>query len=322
MLPESNQPSWRPSASLAAAKQRAHFLSLIREFFRERGVLEVTTQLLSHTAPTAPYIEPLAAFDLNNKDKIWYLHTSPEYMMKRLLADWRQCIYQIAPVFRAGEIGSMHNLEFTMLEWYRIGYSERDLALETIELLRLILQPNTVKEISYWDLLQLKLNIKPADSSCDIQNKLSHVGVELSRGFDLPQTEALLDIALDYVISSWPKDEMVIVYDFPKEQAALARLDKITNLAARFEIFYRGLELANGYHELTCPKEHLKRFKLENKTRAKSGRNTFPPDLELIQALEHGLPDCAGVAVGIDRVLMLANNYSTIQDVVNFPINL
>lgn len=317
--------SWRPSASIKNLQTRAYILKLIRDFFYARGVLEVETPLMCHTSVTDPFIQSIPAlFQAHPKENElrYYLQTSPEYAMKRLLAAGSGDIYQICKAFRQGEIGRFHNPEFTMMEWYRIGFTHHALMDEMDELLQSILKTPAAERKSYTSLFQQSLHFNPHQVSlselktCAAAN---HIAVE----GDITDKDTWLNLLMTHCIEPHlGKDKPCFIYDFPTSQAALARIyPGDPPVAARFEVYFRGIELANGFHELQDATEQRRRFEKNLLERQELGLFTLPIDELFLSALNHGLPDCAGVALGIDRLIMLAQNSPSIVDVLSFDFS-
>ncbi len=314
---------WRPSSSMVHLRLRAEIIAQIREFFRQRHVLEVDTPSLSHATVTDPHVigipavfKPIGAHD----EEIVYLQTSPEYAMKRLLAAGSGSIFQLSKAFRQGEIGRYHNPEFTMLEWYRPGFDHHALMNEMDELLQLVLKVKAAERLSYAAAFEKFLGINPhlATSAelaaCAQQQNLSFAATaETQRNF-------WLDLLLTHCIEPHiGKDVPVFLYDFPVSQAALAKIrPEQPPVASRFEVYFKGVELANGFHELQDAKEQRKRFEQDLEFRQESGISPVPVDEYFIAALEHGFPDCAGVALGVDRLIMLALKMNAISEVISF----
>lgn len=299
--------SWRPSASLETLKARAELLARTRTFFAARGVLEVDTPVLSVHATVDFHID-----SLRTTDGRW-LQTSPEFAMKRLLAAGSGPIWQLCHVFRAGDLGRHHNPEFLMLEWYRPGFDHHRLMDEIVELLIVlgVAPAGTVDRVSYRQAWLEHAGIDPfAASMAELVRALSarHDPPADARDFD---RDAWLDFGMGFVVG--PKlapAAPCFIYDFPASQAALARVRPARSrdepaLAERFELFWKGQELANGFHELGDPAEQCARFEADRERRRAAGREAPPYDANLIEALKAGLPDCAGVALGVDRLLML-----------------
>lgn len=301
---------------------RAALLRRVREFFTRRGVLEVDTPAVSRAGAPDLHLNSLAT---RINGQLRFLHTSPEYPMKRLLAAGYGDIYQICKVFRDGESGRHHNPEFTLLEWYREGYDHHRLMDEVAQLITLLLASSRTllppQYFTYEQAFVLYAGLDPHRASdADIQTRARRAGLD-SREIDR-------DTALDYLAGEvvYPrlgKDRLTFVYDFPASQAALARIAPGNPpLARRFEAFLDGMELANGFHELLDAAEQRARFERDNVERQKRGLPEMPLDENLLAALKAGMPDCAGVAVGFDRLVMLAAGVDTIGQVIAFPADL
>lgn len=323
---------WRPTATLEVLRLRARLLERIRGFFSERGVLEVETPVLSAAAATEPalaslvtrYLGPLFPHGQN-----FYLHTSPEFPMKRLLAAGSGSIYQICRVFRDGEAGRLHNPEFTLLEWYRVGFDHRRLMDETNDLVMGLLAPTMTldppERLSYREAFRLHAGLDPHTAAAGdfLAAAETH---DISASLDLfahGDLSTLRDLLLTHVVE--PKlgqGRLTFIYDYPVSQASLARIQPgEPPLAARFELYLHGVELANGFHELTDPDEQRLRLERQIHARAANGLPIVPMDKRLLDALTHGLPDCAGVALGFDRLAMLAAGAHTIADAIAFPVD-
>jgi lysyl-tRNA synthetase class 2 len=297
------------SGSLEALRKRAGLLARIRAFFAARGVLEVETPALSPAGVSDLALDSVMATARSLGPIPLYLHTSPEYAMKRLLAAGSGDIYQICRVFRDDELGRWHQPEFTLLEWYRIGFDDALLMDEVEALLRNALADDGTKwcseRIRYSDALARALGADAGASTVTLAASLAERGVDVPQGLG---HDALLDLAFaSVVVPSFAADTLTFVCDYPASQAALARLKRGTpTVAARFEVFARGIELANGFHELTDAVEQRRRFEKEIDARRRVGRHVPPLDEAFLDALERGVPDCAGVAVGLDRLVALA----------------
>lgn len=318
------QISWQPSASFDSLRQRAAIIARIRHFFAERNVLEVDTQLLSHATVTDPYVVGIPAIFKeigSSTEKIVYLQTSPEYAMKRLLAAGSGSIYQICKAFRQGEVGKVHNPEFTMLEWYHLGFDHHQLMDEMDELLQLVLNTEPAERLSYFEAFKKFINIDPHQAGSDelaecVKNYL--ISIEKS------DRNTYLDLLLTHCIEPHiGKERPVFLYDFPVSQAALAKIRHEENppVASRFEVYFKGVELANGFHELQDADEQRKRFQNDLAYRAKNNMALVPVDELFLAALQNGMPDCAGVALGIDRLVMLALKQEKIKDVLSFAFD-
>jgi lysyl-tRNA synthetase class 2 len=313
--------NWKPTATRDALEARARLLTRARRFFAERGILEVETPVLSSAAVSDPQLESLST-RIKGLRQNFYLQTSPEYAMKRLLASGSGDIFQICKVFRDGERGTWHNPEFTMLEWYRVGFDERALMREIEELLQTLL-PGTyaAERLSYADAMQFYAGVDPFVASADElkaaveKNEINYHG-QLER-------DALLDLLMGFVVG--PKlglERPTFICDYPSSQAALARLKPGSpEVAARFELYLGGVELANGFHELGDAREQRARFDQDVRTRARRAQARAPIDENLLAALGSGLPDCAGVALGVDRLIAVAFKATRLSQVMSFTID-
>jgi lysyl-tRNA synthetase class 2 len=315
--------TWRPTARLAALRQRASALRRTRDFFEVRKILEVETPALVN-APVSDVNLGSVRVEVPGRDVPLFLHTSPEYAMKRLLASGSGDIYQICHVFRAFERGRQHNPEFTMLEWYRLGFTLEDLMNEVADLVRELLgAPQLpVEFVSYREAFQRHAGFDPLDADlAELQSAALALGLAADHAREAGRDELLDLIVGSRVGPALGKDSLTFLHRYPASQAALARLDADDpRVALRFELYHRGVELANGYHELSSGAEQRQRFGADQQARKARGLDTFALDTRLLCALDAGLPDCAGVALGFDRVLMLANDASSIDDVIAFPI--
>lgn len=318
---------WRPSVSLDILKRRAQLLADVRLFFAQKKVLEVETPILSLAAPTAPYLDSFKTdyIPIGTTDRqAYYLQTSPEFAMKRLLAAGSGSIYQIAKVFRNGERGKQHSPEFTMLEWYRLALTLEQLMDEVTELLMSVAVFKTAIRLSYSAVFCQYLDIDLFDCSDEALKRaaLEHIP-SLSDGFELDR-DGWLELLMSQVIEPKLTDlgQPVFIYDFPASQAQLAKVktdEQGRQVAARFELYAGGLELANGYDELMDVDELKHRFEQDNQQRLVLDKPVMPMDRYLLKAMENGLPQCTGVALGIDRLLMLVLGEQSIDDVQNRP---
>ena len=297
-------------------RARARLYSEVREFFRVRGVLEVETPVINRTTATDPHIDSIQV-TCNGRHQ--FLHTSPEYAMKGLLASLRCDIYQLCKVFRDGESGRLHHQEFTMLEWYRMGWSYRDLMMEVDDLIRHLLHDKfrleTAELIPYQEIFQRYCALDPwSAGEDDYSAACRKAGLTSVTRLSIEAYQSLL---LDHIIAAQlPADHLIFVHDFPPDQASLARIND-QGRAERFELYIAGLELANGYQELVDASEQRRRFNADNERRKVLGKAQLAPDNALISALEYGLPDCAGVALGMDRLLMLATGVDDIRKLLD-----
>ncbi len=284
--------------------------------------MEVETPVLSQASVTDPHIQSLETrLHLSDcsSSNVLYLQTSPEFHMKRLLCAGSGPIYQISRVFRNGESGRFHNPEFTLLEWYRPGYDHYDLMDELGELLAgLGLVVNG--RIPYADVFMDATGLDPHSVTVKALGKLAR---ERGLASDNKDRCELLDFIFSHcVVPELETKGIVFIYDFPEPQAALAKLtDSCPARAERFELFVYGIEVANGFHELCDAEEQLMRFEGDLQRRSEAGKKPCPVDMNLIAALKSGLPPCAGVAVGIDRLLMVLNDARHIDDVIAFPVD-
>jgi len=309
---------WPPSAGLGALRERARLLALSREFFAERGVLEVETPAMAHAGASDVHIASLAT--VSQDGRRLYLQTSPEFAMKRLLAAGSGPIYQVCRAFRDGESGPLHNLEFTLLEWYRPGFDEHALMDELDDLLsRLLGTRSSKRRMTYRQACVELGGFDPFEASTPVLREHAD-----ARGLRVPRDDpGERDLLLDFLFSRVVQPALegrVFVYDYPASQAALARVRASQPpVAARFELFVDGIEIANGYHELADAVELRRRFNADGRARESRGLEQMPMDERLIAALDHGLPDCSGVAVGLDRLFMIATGQTSIESVIAFP---
>ena len=317
------QMPWQPSASIGNLRLRAEILKKIRDFFAAKGVMEVETPLMCHTSVTDPFIRSIHALfqtEPHKRKQRYYLQTSPEYAMKRLLAAGIGPIYQIGKAFRQGEIGRLHNPEFTMLEWYRPGFNHHDLMNEMDELLQLVLNSAPAERKSYGELFQSVLNINPHEATIDELAECA-ANHQISVHGEIDDCDTWLHLLMAHCLE--PKlgldNKPCFIYDFPASQAALAKIQPGTpRVASRFEVYVNGIELANGFHELQDANEQRLRFDKNLAERKRLDLPNMPIDEYFLAALEHGLPDCAGVALGVDRLVMIATKSHKIAEVMSF----
>jgi len=321
---------WRPSATLEVLRLRARMLTGIRAFFAERGVLEVETPCLSSAATPDPallsfttrYTGPLFP-----QGQALYLHTSPEFPMKRLLAAGSGSIYQICKVFRDGEAGRNHNPEFTLLEWYRTGFDTAQLMTEVDALVQQLLGAHmslaASEKLSYREAFQRHADIDPHTATAQefAQTARAHE-IHAPPGMLAHQDVSIWrDLLLTHLIEPrLGQGRLTFLYDYPAAQASLARVRPGNPpLAERFELYLHGTELANGFHELADASEQRTRFERQLHTRAAEHLPALPLDENLLAALASGLPDCSGVALGFDRLAMLAAGAKSLREVITFP---
>ncbi len=326
MTEQNSQSNWQPSAVIATLKKRAQLIRSIREFFYRKDVLEVDTPALSHATVTDQHLHSFCTrFDnpMSPNTTELFLQTSPEFAMKRLLCAGSGSIYQICKSFRNEEAGRFHNPEFTMLEWYRVGYDHHGLMTEVDELIQLILKTEPAERMTYQQAFLQHLNCDPLTASLDELRALaSRYGYQDIAANESSKDTLMMLLFSQHIEPHIGQDRPCLVYEFPASQAALAKISKDNPLVAeRFELYFKGIELANGFHELSDAKEQRRRFEHDNQTRLSQGLQSMPLDKNLIAALEHGLPECAGVALGIDRLLMLALNCDSIDQVTAFEYN-
>lgn len=312
--------TWRPNSPVEAAIARAGMLQSLRDFFAQRNVLEVSTPTMSSHTATEPNIESIVA---NWSDRDLFLQTSPEHHMKRLLAAGYPDIYQVCSVFRDGESGRHHMPEFTMLEWYRLGLGLPEIIEETTTLVAGLLRNKNLDQspllISYSDAFQNALSLDPL--TADVASLAEAVNADdqlrKSLGNNL---DAWLDLAMASAVAvTFAADRLTAVYHYPRSQAALARIcPENDRVADRFELYCGSIELANGFVELTDGNEQRMRFQADQEARKESGRKHIEIDELLIDALQEGMPPSAGVALGIDRLLMLDQGQDDIHAVVTF----
>ena len=315
---------WQPTATFDALRLRAGFNRLVREFFHARDVLEVETPVMSLAGNTEPNIASFALEFSGRTDgapRRRWLRTSPEFALKRLLAAGIGDCYELGRVFRDGEAGGRHNPEFTMLEWYRIGWDHLRLLDETVGLVRaalaLVGRDAAPVVTTFRDLYWRQLQLDPL--TADIQTLRSALG-EVRIDPDGLTRDDWLDLLMTHRLQPLFGDDVLLaVHDWPASQAALARIrDGDPPVAERFELYLGPLELANGYHELCDAGEQRARFERDGSVRAQRRLPSIPMDAALLAALEHGLPACAGVALGVDRLLMALLGTPRIADVLAF----
>ncbi len=315
---------WQPTASINNLQRRAEILRAIREFFYQRQVLEVETPVLGKATIPDPTILSIPAefTPLGSKNsESCYLQTSPEFFMKRLLAAGSGSIYQISKAFRDGEAGRLHNPEFTLLEWYRVGWEFHELMVEVDELLQALLNSQPADSISYQNIFLNYLAIDPLVADMDqLQQCAQQQGITIES--DLTRDDWLNLLFSHYIEPKIGLEKPLFVYHYPASQAALAKLSQQdSRVAERFEFFYRGYELANGFGELGDFSEQRQRFEAELELRTKKGLQQVPLDEKFLASLEADFPFCSGVAMGVDRLVMLALNVNTIAEGLAFDFD-
>lgn len=320
--------TFQPTCDLEALKARAKMYQRIRQFFAERDVMEVETPILSQAGVTDVHLASVPALrHVNGQQHTHYLQTSPEFPMKRLLASGSGAIFQICKVFRDDEHGRKHNSEFTMLEWYRPTFSLSDLMHETSVLLNVCLAERFSElrpmVLSYKHAFQDRLDINPLQATLEqLKETARRVGLNLDLGDD---RLAYMDLLFSHMVEpSLGFDTPVFLTDFPPEMASLAKVktdEDGEQVAARFEVYIEGLELANAYDELVDADVLRQRFTTDNAERAAQGLTVMPIDEHLLAALPH-MPECSGIALGIDRLLMVAQNKLKLEQVITFPADI
>lgn len=319
---------WRPTAPLDNLRRRAELLAATREFFARRGVLEVETPLLAQAPVPDVHLDSFAVpvgGGGSEPETLW-LQTSPEYAMKRLLAAGSGPIFQICRAFRRGEVGRRHNPEFTLLEWYRPGFDHHALMDEVEAYLQATLGSGPAERRTYGEAFEEALGIDPHSASeDDLATAAKEAGIDAPPDLDRDGwLHLLLAEAVEPGLGRGPESSLrpTFLYDFPASQAALARIRRDPGrppVAERFEVFVEGVELANGFHELTDAAEQRGRFERDLEARKAAGKPQVPLDERFLAALEAGMPPCAGVALGFDRLVMLALGTDDLADVLPFP---
>lgn len=313
---------WRPTASLETLRLRAGLLARVRRYFADTGAFEVETPVMVQAAVTDVHLESLEVRRADGS-RAGFLHTSPEYAMKRLLCAGAPDIYQVAHVFREGERGRRHNPEFTMVEWYRLGIDHHALMDDVEHLLRALLEPHrpvaATRRVTYAEAFRDTLDLDPLACSTEQLRETLRAQRESVPDSIADERDGLLDLAMSTLVApSFPADRITFLHDFPASQAALAQVRG--PVASRFEAFWGGLELANGFHELGDASEQAARFGADRLERARRGQPDREPDELFLAALRSALPPCAGVALGFDRVVMIAVGAGSIDEVLAFPV--
>ncbi|MGM0526298.1 MAG: elongation factor P--(R)-beta-lysine ligase [Pseudomonadota bacterium] len=322
-----NDKNWRSPATLDALRYRATLMRQVRQFFEQRDVLEVDTPVLARAGVTDVYLENLTSqltAGPDGKPLILHLQTSPEFALKRLIAQYHIDVYQLSHVFRDDEIGRFHNPEFSLLEWYRLGFDTQQLISEISELLTETTAAPPVQALSYQQAFKQYCKADPltTEGIAAIHRQLLARGETRQWMQHETDTDTILQVAFNLLVEpSLDKNIPIAITHFPASQAALAQLSEDDpRVAHRFEIYYQGVELANGYKELTDATVQQQRFEHDNRRREEQGKPIKPLDFALIKALKHGLPSCSGVALGFDRLLMIALGAEHIKEVLPFSI--
>ncbi len=318
---------WQPTISLERLQHRARLLEKIRIFFKNRQILEVDTPILSQSTVTDPYLQSFSTIYQVSKDsktQKLYLQTSPEFLMKRLLAAGSGPIYQIAHAFRNdGERGRWHNPEFTLLEWYRPGFNLSQLMDETDDFLQTILECDPAIRLTYQQIFEEMIGIDPHQASLSTLIKIAKdQNIHLHNEKTLTNKDSWLQLILDNIMQQKAySGRPIFIYDFPASQACLAQIrDGNPNVAERVEVYLQGIELANGFYELTDVVEQKKRFLKDVEQRKQQDLEFVPISESLLGALAQGLPVCSGIAFGIDRLIALCLHVKQLEEIMTFPI--
>lgn len=326
LFQQPKQPAkYAPSMSLEMAVKRSDMLATIRQFFRDREVLEVQTPLMSQAGNTDVFV-PSVSTNVTVQDKpvTYYLHTSPEFAMKRMLASWQVPIYQICPVFRDNEVGSRHNIEFTMLEWYRPGFSLDELGAELAELLSAVFGHQLMlTHYRYAEAFKEHVGVHPLSSSCEV---LASIAADKGLGnIDLGEDhQGWLDMLFSHLVEPHLGHDLpTLITDYPPATAALAKIEKDSEgheVARRFELYIDGIEIANAYDELADGEALKARFIQDNQQRQSRGLAEMPIDEHLLAACDE-MPACSGIALGIDRLLMVLTGAKRMEEVIGFGVD-
>ncbi len=317
---------WQPACDLKQLRERARLLRIIRRFFYQRNVLEVETPLLSSATGTDPHLDFFSSYyHCAPENQEMFLQTSPEFAMKRLLAAGSGSIFQVCKAFRNGESGRLHNPEFTILEWYRVDFNLDQLMNEVVELVSEIMPEalTSVHKVSYVEVFKQYTRLDPL-----VFCKQSYTEYALNN--NLPDAPAIcaddhatwLDFLFSYIVQPELEQQfLTLVYGYPAIQSSLARINQHNpTLADRFEVFIKGVEIANGFFELADADEQEQRFDREQQQRLDKKLPPVAKDEKFLQALRSGLPDCSGVAIGLDRLLLVLSNAEDLSDVIAFPL--
>lgn len=310
---------WTPSASLDMLRKRAQFMASLRQFFINKGYLEVETPIMAQYGVTDPYLENIQA---QFRGQNFALQTSPEYHMKRLLAAGSGPIFQLARVLRDDELGRWHNPEFTLLEWYQLAVDHHALLDEVDDLLQSVAGCLPIHKKTYREVFNEICDLDPFQATLPkLQACLRHYALDNVLDPGETDIDQYLFLLMSHVIEPALADtpHPTALVDFPASQASLAQI--INGYAARFEVYYRGVELANGFYELTDASAQAARFEKDNQIRSKQGKPQAPIDTYLLRALEHGLPTCSGVALGVDRLFAVATQQTQLSQCIAFDIS-
>jgi lysyl-tRNA synthetase class 2 len=311
--------SWQPSASIQLLRLRAQFLASIRQFFTQRSYLEVETPVMAQYGVTDVYLSNIKA---TFRDTAYCLQTSPEYHMKRLLAAGSGPIFQLARVFRDDELGRWHNPEFTLLEWYQLGVDHHVLMDEVDSFLQALVRCKPMIRKTYQQAFLESCEIDPFTASvAQLQQLLTQYNLDKVLSPQEQDKDQYLFLLMSHIVEPFlgKASAPVAVYNFPPSQASLAKISG--GVAERFEVYYQGVELANGFHELTEAQAQERRFAHDQEIRKQQGLAPVAVDKYLLLALEHGLPSCSGVALGVDRLLALALEQTSISSILSFDFS-
>lgn len=304
-------------SALKSIDTRANLYKTLRAFFSERNITEVDVPIIGASTVSDPHI---SSFSTEFETQPFYLQTSPEYFLKRLLAWYSEPIYSLGKVFRIDPLTKRHNPEFTMLEWYRPGFDDHQLIQEVIDLILELDYSSAINKVSYQSLFEQYLGLDPHRASASELADLARLKLDVQWQDDNKST--WLDLLFSHCIEPKLDSGITIVYDYPICQCALARVESDDTgllVARRFEVFWQGIELANGYWELVDCDVQRGRFELDNIQRQSAGLPAIQSDEKLLSALKQGIPECAGVALGVDRLLMCLTGARDISDVLIFP---
>jgi lysyl-tRNA synthetase class 2 len=319
---------YRPSAPLENLRLRAKLLAKVREFFTARGFLEVETPILSADTAVDRHLDPIPVVLADDprqpsRGRAMFLQTSPEFGMKRLLAAGATAIFQITRAFRNAEVGKLHNPEFTMVEWYRVGDELADAMTMISNLCQTLLGTRPAERVTYAVAFEKHAGLNPHQASTEeLVGALERLKIAIPAGLSDDRDGLLNLILAECVEPKLGQAAPTILYEYPASQAALAKLsDTSPPVALRFELYVRGIELANGYQELLDAGELRQRNAKANAARAADGKPKLPEESRLLAAMEAGLPPCTGVALGFDRLVMLAAEANSLANVIAFPID-
>ncbi len=309
---------------MPSLRRRAELLCRLRAFFESRDFLEVTTPLLSRDTVVDRHLDPFTVVRYDDPRQphngpTWYLQTSPEFHMKRLLVAGAEAIFQVTQAFRAAECGPLHNIEFTIAEWYRRGDDMRAAINLLSDLMNYLCDCGPARRLTYREAFQTYAGFDPSHENQ--QSLRKRIAAEDGKLPELDFDGCLEWVFVEHVQPRLSHGQPMIIYDYPASQSGLARIrdDESPPVAERFELFYQGVELANGYHELLDAGELRKRIAVTNELRQRDRKARLPSDNRLLDAMQHGLPACAGVALGFDRLVMLAGGFQSLKDVMSFP---